>query len=89
MNFKKLKSYENKGVIVKVTWKDVFGEQSKDKDELPKIPLNEQLIINESYGEIGTVNSDCIEILHETSSLDVTRTVLPICLIVDIIKLNT
>ena len=88
IKIKDLPKLANKKVLVKVVWSDIFGEQSKDKKEIPQTTLREQLPINESYGEIGTVDSGCLEILHEVETDTVTRTVLPTSVIISIFKLN-
>jgi len=78
-----LKKYVGK--TVKIVWLDIFGEQQVSKSEMENSPLVEQLVKNDSFGKVGKVNSGCLELLHEESSIDVTRTVMPIA-VIDSIK---
>ena len=82
---KQLKKYAGK--IVRIDWLDIMGEMNKDKDELVN-PLIQDLITTDSYGKVGRVEFDCLELLHEDSTINVTRTVIPISVIWNISELK-
>jgi len=81
---RELYKYANKDVIVQITWDDVFGEQCKDKDEIKLKSLKEDLVVTKTFGLIGRVENNIVEVLQEESSTNCDRTVIPFVLITDV-----